>query len=188
LRALVTLAGGFRRLRRCRGLGRRGRQGLGRARRHRSAATPASSGSEVTPSTQRIDLLQDTFLIGMPPQHRLARSKRPLALSAFADDDWILPSADGFLARACHAAGFAPRIVSITQDPVATRGLIARDIGVGWVTSLLIDDYNGVAIRPADEPIGRRDIYALLPPGDRHPLAKHVVDALTQTADGLAAP
>src|SRR3954452_3586432 len=131
---------------------------------------------------QRIDLLQDSFLVGMPPQHRLARSKRPVALSAFADDDWIMPSTHGFLARACHNAGFAPHIVSITQDPVATRGLIARGIGVGWVTSLLIDDYNGVALRSPHEPIGRRDIYALLPPGNRHPRVRHVVHALTETA------
>jgi DNA-binding transcriptional LysR family regulator len=134
---------------------------------------------------QRIDLLEDTFLIGMPPQHRLAASPRPLGLAAFAGDDWIMPSTDGFLARACHDAGFAPRIVSITQDPVATRGLIARGIGVGWVTSLLTGDYYGVAIRPLDAAIGRRDIYALLPPGDRHPLARHVVDALTETAREL---
>ena len=97
-----------------------------------------------------------------------------------------MPSTDGFLVQACQDAGFDPRVVSITQDPVATRGLIARGIGVGWVTSLLIDDYGGVAIRAADKPIGRRDIYALLPPGDRHPIAKHVVDALTQTTGEFA--
>jgi hypothetical protein len=28
----------------------------------------------------------------------------------------------------------------------------------------------------------RRDIYALLPPGDRHPLATHVIDTLIETA------
>jgi len=136
---------------------------------------------------QRIDLMQDTFLVGMPPQHLLAGSKRTVPLSAFAADDWIVPSTDGFLARACHDAGFVPRVVSITQDPIATRGLIARGIGVGWVPSLLVDDYGGVAIRPIDEPIARRDIYALLPPGARHPLAEHMVDALAQTAGEFAA-
>jgi hypothetical protein len=33
----------------------------------------------------------------------------------------------------------------------------------------------------------RRDVYALLPPGDRHPLAKHVIDALIETAAELNA-
>src|SRR5207244_2340272 len=80
------------------------------------------------------------------------------------------------------AAGFDPRVASSTQDPIATRGLITRGLGVGWVPSLLIDDYSGVAVRPIDGAMRRRDIYALLPPGDRHPLATRVLDALVETA------
>lgn len=138
-------------------------------------------------SAERIDLFQDTFLIGMPPQHRLAGPTHPVALSELADDDWIVPSTDGFLVNACRDAGFEPRVVSTTQDPVATRGLIARGIGVGWVPSLLIGDYAGVAIRRTDAPIARRDIYALLPPGERHPRARQVVKALSDTAVEFAA-
>jgi DNA-binding transcriptional LysR family regulator len=93
----------------------------------------------------------------------------------------FVPSTDGFLIRACRDAGFEPRVVSTTRDPVATRGLIARGLGVGWVPSLLVDDYAGVAIRPLGAPVGRRDIYALLPPGRRHPLAGRVVRALSDT-------
>jgi DNA-binding transcriptional LysR family regulator len=88
----------------------------------------------------------------------------------------------------CRDAGFDPRIVSTTSDPFATRGLIARGLGVGWVPSLLTDDYSDVAIRPVKDPMRRRDIYALLPPGDRHPLAKPVIDALIETAAELNAP
>ena len=93
-----------------------------------------------------------------------------------------MPSADGFLIQACRDAGFDPRIVATTSDPLATRGLIARGLGVGWVPSLLIDEYSVVTIRPVKDPMRRRDIYALLPPGDRHPLAKHVIDTLIETA------
>ncbi|MDA0160394.1 hypothetical protein OM076_08965 [Solirubrobacter ginsenosidimutans] len=50
----------------------------------------------------------------------------------------------------------------------------------------MIDDYAGVAIRRLDAPVGRRDIYALLPPGGRHPLARRVVDALAETAPEFA--
>ena len=136
---------------------------------------------------ERIDLFQDTFLIGMPPDHEFAGTTDPVALTAFADDDWIVPSTDGFLIRACRDAGFEPRVVSTTRDPVATRGLIARGLGVGWVPSLLVDDYAGVAIRPLDASVGRRDIYALLPPGRRHPLAARLVRALSDTAPEFAA-
>ena len=113
--------------------------------RHRSSAASSRAPSGST-------CFQDTFLVGMSPQHRLAASNGPVSLAEFADDDWIVPSIDGFLAQACRDAGFEPRVVSTTQDPLATRGLIARGIGVGWVPTLLIDDYAGVATRPLDQP------------------------------------
>jgi DNA-binding transcriptional LysR family regulator len=131
---------------------------------------------------ERIDLMQDTFLIGLPPGHRLAGAATPLSLTELADDDWIVASAQGFLVQACRDAGFEPRIVATTSEPLATRGLILRGIGIGWVPSLLVGDYVGVAVRPVREGVRRRDIYALLPPGDRHPRARQVVDALIETA------
>src|SRR3989454_6998086 len=131
---------------------------------------------------QRIDVFQETFLVGLPPQHRLAGATGPVSLAKFADDDWIVPSTEGFLVQACRDVGFDPRIVATTSDPLATRGLIARGLGVGWVPSLLIGDYSGVAVRPVREAVRRRDIYALLPPGDRHPLARRVIDTLIETA------
>ncbi|MEA2155938.1 MAG: hypothetical protein QOE11_2078 [Solirubrobacteraceae bacterium] len=141
------------------------------------------------PGAQRSDLLQDTFLVGLPPEHRLAGATGPVSLAQFADDDWIVPSPEGFLVEACRDAGFVPRIVATTSDPLATRGLIARGLGVGWVPSLLLGDYDGVAIRPVKDALRRRDIYALLPPGDRHPLARQIVGALMETAaDFRAAP
>jgi DNA-binding transcriptional LysR family regulator len=110
-----------------------------------------------------------------------------VSLAEFADDDWIVASTEGFLVQACRDVGFDPHVVATTSDPLATRGLIARGLGVGWVPSLLLDDYSDIAIRPVKEGIRRRDIYALLPPGDRHPLAQHVVDALIETAAEFAA-
>jgi DNA-binding transcriptional LysR family regulator len=138
---------------------------------------------------ERIDLMQDTFLIGLPPQHRLARTDAPLSLTQLAKDDWIFASTEGFLVQACRDVGFDPHILATTSEPLATRGLIARGLGVGWVPRLLVDEYSGIAIRPVKEAIRRRDIYALLPPGDRHPRARQVVDALIETAtdfDGAA--
>jgi DNA-binding transcriptional LysR family regulator len=73
------------------------------------------------------------------------------------------------------------------SDPLATRGLIAHGIGVGWVPSLLAEEYTPIAIRPVKDPIRRRDVYALLPSGDRHPLARDVIDALVATAAELNA-
>jgi DNA-binding transcriptional LysR family regulator len=135
------------------------------------------------PGAERIDLFQESFLVGLPPNHRLAGSTRPISLANLATDDWIVPSTEGFLTQACRDAGFDPRIVAVSSDPLATRGLITRGLGVGWVPSLLIHDYAGAVTRPVKDPIRRRDIYALLPPGNHHPLARPLTDALIHTVD-----
>jgi DNA-binding transcriptional LysR family regulator len=142
----------------------------------------ATAERREVPGAERIDLFQETFLVGLPPQHRLARSTTPISLAKLAEDDWIVPSTEGFLIQACRDAGFDPRVVAVTSDPLATRGLITRGLGVGWVASLLIRDYAGAVIRPVKDPIRRRDIYALLPPGDHHPLARPLINALIDTA------
>jgi DNA-binding transcriptional LysR family regulator len=137
---------------------------------------------------QRMDLLQETFLLGLPPDHELAGSPGPIALADLKDDDWILASTEGFLADACREAGFEPHVVALCQEPVGTRGMIARGLGIGWIPSLLADEHHDIVIRQVDGPVRRRDIYALLPPGERHPHASHVLTALQDAAAGFAAP
>src|SRR4051812_44585018 len=138
------------------------------------------------PGAERVDLMQDSFLVGLPPDHRLAGSDAPVSLTELAEDDWIFASTDGFLVQACRDVGFEPHIVATTSEPLATRGLIARGLGIGWVPSLVLDEYSGIAIRPVEEPIRRRDVYALLPPGDRHPRARQMVQALKDAAADLS--
>src|ERR671921_727258 len=41
---------------------------------------------------ERIDLMQDAFLVGLPPEHPLAGSTSPISLTELADDDWIVAS------------------------------------------------------------------------------------------------
>jgi DNA-binding transcriptional LysR family regulator len=134
---------------------------------------------------ERIDVMQDAFLVGLAPEHRLAAGTTPISLAELAEDDWIVASADGFLVQACRDAGFEPRVAAVTSEPLATRGLILRGIGVGWVPSLLAGEYPGVVIRPVKEAVRHRDVFALLPPGDRHPRARQVVDALVEAAAGF---
>lgn len=131
---------------------------------------------------ERIDLLRDTFLIGLPTDHRLARETGPIALAELSEEDWILASTEGFLAESLRDAGFEPRVVAITQDPVANHGLIARGLGVGIVPGLLAGDLAGIAVRPAAGGLRTRDVFALVPPGERHPLVAKAITALEQTA------
>lgn len=132
---------------------------------------------------ERIDLLCEPFLIGLPLDHRLAGESGPIKLAELADEPWILPSTDGFLAAALREAGFEPRVLATSQESVANRGLIARGLGVGWIPGLLAGDSTGIAIRPVDGEVNTRDVYALVPPGTRHPLVADAIAALRLAAD-----
>lgn len=136
--------------------------------------------------SERVELGRETFLVGLPRGHGLASESGPVDLAELADEDWAIPSTDGFLAQACRDAGFEPRILAITQDPIATRGMISRGLAVGWVPSMLARDFEAAVMRPVAGPMRTRDIYALLPPGDRHPRAAAVLGALVATAAELA--
>jgi len=131
---------------------------------------------------QRIDLLRETFLLALPPEHRLAGGSSAVALSALADEEWIVPSPDGFVVQACRESGFEPRVVSLTGDPLAMRGLVAQGLAIAMVPSLLSHAYDGIPLRPLTGAVPARDVYALLPPGGRHPLADLVVQALMDAA------
>jgi DNA-binding transcriptional LysR family regulator len=134
--------------------------------------------------TERRDLLCEPFLVALPPEHRLA-GERSVRLRDLADDDWTAAFTDGLIVRACRAAGFEPRLVSITRDQLAIRGLITRGLAVTLAPRLLAEAFSGTALRPIAGKGPERDVYALLPPGGRHPLAQPMLTALARTAEEL---
>ena len=136
---------------------------------------------------ERHDLLRERFLVALPPQHRLA-ARASVRLADLADEDWIAASADGIIVRACRGAGFEPRLVSITRDQFAIRALISRGLAVTLAAELLADAFEHAALRRIDGPAPERDVYALLPPGGRHPLAGPTLTALTDAARELRTP
>jgi DNA-binding transcriptional LysR family regulator len=108
-------------------------------------------------------------------------------LADLADDGWTAPSADGIIVRACRAAGFEPRIASMTRDQLAIRALVERGLAVTLVPSLLTDAFHDLALVPLAHGSPERDVYALLPPGGRHPLAEPALEALAAAAGSRAA-
>ncbi|MFN8152121.1 MAG: hypothetical protein U0R24_13485 [Solirubrobacterales bacterium] len=74
-------------------------------------------------------------------------------------------------------------MLSITRDPIATRGLIKHGLAVGWVPSLLAADWTDAVVHEVLGGTRSREVFALLPPGDRHPLAGVLLDALVKTAE-----
>ena len=141
---------------------------------------------DLPPDLERRDLLRERFMVALPPGHRLA--KRPsVRIADLNDDDWTAALSDGLIVRTCRAAGFTPNLVSITHDQLAIRALILRGLAVTLAPELLADAFDGIALRPIAGTTPTRDVYALLPPGGRHPLAAPILDALAATAAELRA-
>jgi DNA-binding transcriptional LysR family regulator len=105
-----------------------------------------------------------------------------VALAELRDDDWTAARTDGLIVQACRGAGFEPNLVSITHDQLAIRALIARGLAVTLAPQLLADSFSDLALRPIAGPSPTRDVYALLPPGGRHPLVAPTLDALHDIA------
>jgi molybdate transport repressor ModE-like protein len=132
----------------------------------------------------RRDLLRERFLVSLPPEHPLA-GRRSVPLGELAGDDWTAAHTDGIIVRACRAAGFEPRLVSLTRDQLAIRALVLRGLAVTLAPGLLADAFRDTALRPIAGQAPERDVYALLPPGGRHPLARPMLSALAEVADEL---
>jgi DNA-binding transcriptional LysR family regulator len=137
--------------------------------------------------TERIDLLREAFLVSLPPEHPRA-DQALVALAELVDDDWTAASPDGIIVSACRAAGFEPRLVSLCRDQLAIRSLVVRNLAVTLAPQLLVEAFAGTTLRPIDGAAPQRDIYAVLPEGERHPLVRPMLTALRETAEALGLP
>jgi DNA-binding transcriptional LysR family regulator len=130
---------------------------------------------------QRIDIEEEPMVAVLPAGHRLAGRKR-IALAELAEEPWTMPSGDGIIVRACRAAGFEPRVVIYTRDPLAVRGIAAAGLAVSLTPRRLTRvGLQGIAT-PAvvDPPL--RTTYLLLPAVGAHPLAAALTEALRRAA------
>lgn len=134
--------------------------------------------------TERRDLVREPFLVALWPGHPLA-ARDTVPIAALAEQPWVAPSGEGVIARTCQAAGFTPRLVMLSRDPLANRALVAQGLAITLVPQLLAREFGGVELRPVEGEGPQRDVYALLPPGGRHPLAEPTFEALAQVASEL---
>jgi DNA-binding transcriptional LysR family regulator len=134
-----------------------------------------------------VPLFDDPMYVAMPAGHPLADTS-PLALTSFADEPWMLatthscPDSRLFL-RACHAAGFEPRIAFQNDDYPAILGFVAAGVGVALIPDMVArgarDD---VVVRSLEPPAPPRPILAVLPAGYRSPAAFAMVDVLHEVS------
>jgi DNA-binding transcriptional LysR family regulator len=139
------------------------------------------------PGVERRDLFRERFRVALAPGHALA-SRQAVHLAELAGEDWTVAASDGLIVHACRAAGFEPTLVSITRDQLAIRGLVMRGLAVTLVPELLAEPFKDLALQPIAGPCPAREVYALIPPGGRHPLLATALEALDTTAVELRAP
>lgn len=131
---------------------------------------------------RRTDLAEDPMVAVLPADHRLA-GRKAIALRELADDPWMAPSPDGIVVQACRAAGFEPRLVIISTDPLAARAITAAGLAVSLTPRLLTRIALPGIVTPAlSGNAPRRTFYALLPEAGAHPLAGALVDELAAAA------
>jgi DNA-binding transcriptional LysR family regulator len=145
----------------------------------------AALGRREHEGVERRDLLQESFLVALPPGHRLAELDA-VPLTALAEERWIAPSGNNLIARACAAAGFELRLSMVSRDPLANRGVIAAGLAVTLVPRLGADGFHGLELRPIEGDGPRRDVYVMLPLGGRHPQAGDAWEALVEVASAFA--
>jgi DNA-binding transcriptional LysR family regulator len=137
-------------------------------------------GLEVT------ELLDDEHRAVLPARHRLA-ARSALRVADLADDDWIVPAADGpahayreMLDRLCADAGFAPRIGFETHNLQAVQALVAAGLGVALMHDLTMPTRrHDLAVRPLRGPRLTRSVSAVTVAGRRSPAATAMLDVLT---------
>jgi len=144
--------------------------------------------SENVAGLDLVPLFEDPMYVAMPQGHPLAQVE-PLGLERFADQPWMLattstcPDSRLFL-RACHAAGFEPRIAFQNDDYPAILGFVAAGVGVALIPDMVARGVrDDVVVRVLDPAPPPRPIMAVMPAGYRSPAAAAMLEVLFEISE-----
>jgi DNA-binding transcriptional LysR family regulator len=147
-----------------------------------------SGPAEALAGFEFIHLFDDPMYVAMPAGHRLA-AERKLDLARFAQEPWMLatsqtcPDSRLFL-RACHEAGFEPRIAFQNDDYPAILGFVAAGVGVALIPDMAARGVrDDVVIRRLNPPPPSRPIIAVVPAGYRAPAVSAMLDVLREISE-----
>ncbi|PZS12420.1 MAG: hypothetical protein DLM64_04925 [Solirubrobacterales bacterium] len=148
----------------------------------------ASAGGGI----ELVRLFDDPMYVAMPSSHRLAGASC-LGLESFAREPWMLatthscPDSRLFL-RACHDAGFEPRIAFQNDDYPAILGFVAAGVGVALIPDMVTRGIrDDVVVRALDPQPPPRPILAALPAGYRSHAAAAMLSVLHDVSDAWVA-
>jgi DNA-binding transcriptional LysR family regulator len=144
-----------------------------------------SNGAEPPPGEliEHIHLFKDPMYVALPTGHRLVRRAK-LRLRDLADEPWMLgttttcPDARMFK-RACHEAGFEPKIAFENDDYHAILGFVAAGVGIALIPDLAARAAReDVVIRSLGTDAPVRQVTAAVPAGYRAPAAEAMLEIL----------
>lgn len=159
---------------------------------HDPLGDPAGPGTDAVAragaGVELVHLFDDPMYVAMPANHPLVDMPQ-LGLAAFADEPWMLatsatcPDSRLFL-RACHAAGFEPRIAFQNDDYPAILGFVAAGVGVALIPDMVTRGVReDVVVRTLDPAPPPRPILVALPAGYRAPAAVALLAVLRAVAE-----
>lgn len=140
---------------------------------------------------ERIQLLDDPMFLALPRDHALARRHR-VKLSALCNETWMhgssheraCPDSAVFL-RACHAAGFEPRVALENDDYAAIQGFVAAGVGLALIPQLALQSVrDDIVIREVAERPVRRVVAATNANGYRSPVTEAMLEILREVSAG----
>lgn len=165
---------------------------------HEPLAAPAVASDSVTVTEGAprggidiVHLFDDPMYLAMPVGHPLAGAD-PLSLEMFASDPWMIATSltcpdSRLLLRACHAAGFEPRIAFENDDYSAILGFVAAGVGVGLIPDMVARGMReDVVIRRLEPPAPARPIAVALAAGYRSPAVEALLGVLREVAEEWA--
>ncbi len=135
-----------------------------------------------------VELFDDPMYMAMPTGHPVADLPR-LCLADLRDEPWMLatpntcPDSRLFL-RACHDAGFEPRIAFQNDDYQAILGFVAAGVGLALIPDMVARGVrDDVVVRSLDPPAPPRPIGAVIPAGYRSPAVQAMLRVLAGVAE-----
>lgn len=140
------------------------------------------------PSVEVVHLFEDPMYVALPAGHPLADADA-VSLEDFASEPWMLATPGScpdfrLLQRACHAAGFEPRVAFQNDDYSIVLGFVAAGVGVALIPDMVARGVRGdVVVRGLDPPPPARPVLAALPAGYRSPAAAAMLEVLQTVAE-----
>lgn len=149
---------------------------------------PRPGGKAREKGFDQLHLVDDPYLVVLPPKHRLARRSQ-VRLADLAKERFTAPAAAGhalpyreMVDRLCADAGFEPRIHQV-EDVTVARATIAAGLSVGLLSELTMPEPRpDIVLRPLRDISPYRSIHAIWLRSRRAPAASRMVRYLAEAA------